>query len=193
MGSEDVFVDFAGGVTLFVAEDGADDDVSIVKPQVVALVRLYLVACFAFVNSWPLGGKEGVCWGRHGAEDMCLPRLLARIIRQTEQERAQPQLDITRSLCLILFTSSTKEIRHGFWEYSLVPTSDSDESALTRYSGRWDTCVISNIPCSTKLSIMNPFFYNRQNYARDKQVPFPFPKHAFRIITHESRVCVNYT
>ena len=62
MRSEDGFVNFAGGVNLFVAEDGADDDVSIVKPQVVGLVSLYFVACFTFVNSWPLGGKEGVCW-----------------------------------------------------------------------------------------------------------------------------------
>lgn len=62
MGSEDGFVNFAGGVCPFVAEDSADDDVSIVKPQVVALVSLYFVACFAFVNSWPLGGKEGIYW-----------------------------------------------------------------------------------------------------------------------------------
>jgi hypothetical protein len=62
MRSEDGFVNFGGGINLFVAEDGADDDVSIVKPQVVALVSLYFVACFAFVNSWPLGGNEGVCW-----------------------------------------------------------------------------------------------------------------------------------
>ena len=62
MRSEDGFVNFAGGVTFFVAEDGANDDVPIVKPQVVALVSLYFIACVAFVNSWPLGGKEGVCW-----------------------------------------------------------------------------------------------------------------------------------
>lgn len=62
MRSEDGFVNFAGSVSLFVAEDSADDDVSIVKPQVVALVSLYFVACFAFVDSWSLGGKEGICW-----------------------------------------------------------------------------------------------------------------------------------
>lgn len=39
MGSEDGFVNFAGRVNIFVGEDGADDDVSIVKPQVFALVR----------------------------------------------------------------------------------------------------------------------------------------------------------
>lgn len=44
MGSEDGFVNFAGGVNLFVADDSADDDVSIVKPQVVAFVSLYFVA-----------------------------------------------------------------------------------------------------------------------------------------------------
>lgn len=62
MRREDGFVNFAGGVNFFVAEDGADDDVSIVKPQVVALIGLYFVACFTFVNSWPLRGKEGVRW-----------------------------------------------------------------------------------------------------------------------------------
>lgn len=51
MRSEDGFVKFASGVTFFVAEDGANDDVSIVKPQVVELVSLYFVACFTFVNS----------------------------------------------------------------------------------------------------------------------------------------------
>lgn len=73
MRGEDGFVNFAGGVDLIArvadSKDGADDDVSIIKPQVVALVSFYLVACFALVNSWPLGGKEGVCWRRHEVED----------------------------------------------------------------------------------------------------------------------------
>ncbi|SRR5258707_5084893 len=70
MRSKDGLVDFAGGVNPFVVEGGADDDVSVVKPQVVAFVRLYFIACFTFVNSGSLGGKEGVCWGRHSVKDM---------------------------------------------------------------------------------------------------------------------------
>ena len=66
MGSEDGLVNFAGDENLFVVEEGADDDVSIVKPQVGALVSLYFVARLAFVYPWPLGGKKGICWGRHG-------------------------------------------------------------------------------------------------------------------------------
>ena len=61
MRSENGFVNFADGVNIL-AQGGADDDVAIVKPQVVALVSFYFVACIAFVDSWPLGGKEGVCW-----------------------------------------------------------------------------------------------------------------------------------
>ena len=65
MRGEDGFVNFAGRVNVFFADEGADDDVSIVKPQVVALVSFYLVTCSA---SWPPGGKKRVCWRRHGGE-----------------------------------------------------------------------------------------------------------------------------
>jgi hypothetical protein len=58
MRGEDRLVNFAGGESIFVANDGAEDDVSIVKPQVGAFVRLYVVARFAFVYPWPLCGKE---------------------------------------------------------------------------------------------------------------------------------------
>lgn len=58
MRCEDGLVNFAGGEGISVTNDGAEDDISIFKPQVRAFVRLYVVARLAFVYSWPLCGKE---------------------------------------------------------------------------------------------------------------------------------------
>jgi hypothetical protein len=72
MRGEDGLVHFAGDGSIFVAEDAADDDVSIVKPQVGALVRLYFGTRFASVYPWPLCGKKGVCRGRHGESGLSI-------------------------------------------------------------------------------------------------------------------------
>src|SRR5258708_5892547 len=70
MRSKDGLVDFAGGANPFRGEGGADYGGSGVQPHSLAFLRLYFLACFTFVNSGSLGGKEGVCWGRHSVKDM---------------------------------------------------------------------------------------------------------------------------
>ena len=80
MRSEDGLVDLGGCVSLLVAEEGADHDVSVVEPQVGALVSLYFVARIALVYPGPLSGKKGICWGRHGGTGLSINGLVAGII-----------------------------------------------------------------------------------------------------------------
>jgi hypothetical protein len=108
MESEDGLVNFAGGVSLFVAEDGADDDVSIVKPQVGALVSLYFDARFASVYPWPLCGKEGVSWGRHGVSI----KLALWVLYDDTRLKVVPVSGFARATLCSTITSTPRHTNH---------------------------------------------------------------------------------